>query len=75
MNEEFFFKWVKVFLWIGEGGGEVTNLSALSHTGMINHSLKSREPILLRISRSNELQKYILSCRLFRKKYIRKRGY
>lgn len=41
MNEEFFFKWVKVFSWSGEEGGGVTNLSALSHTGMINHSLKT----------------------------------
>lgn len=38
--KKFFFKWVKVFSWSGEGGG-VTNLSALSHTGMINHSLKT----------------------------------
>lgn len=41
MNEEFFFKWVKVFLWSGEeGGGGFINLFVLLYIGMINYFLK-----------------------------------
>lgn len=39
--KKFFLSGSRCFHGVEKRGGGVTNLSALSHTGMINHSLKT----------------------------------